>query len=171
MPSPPKHPSSGGVAPRRPSAAELDTGPTNQEPPRAARKQATAPTLPMGPRSRPASQDFSDAPTYVISREEILGDYAPQSEAPPSSQAPQAPQVSRAPQVASEWDAETTITTAPPEWEQEKERWEQQQDTSHDQPVDPRVQSLRARIEDDYGDIPVDDATLVRAPLKRPPRR
>ena len=174
MPAPPKHPSAGGgsgggVAPRRP-AAELDTGPTNQEPPRAARKQATAPTLPMGPRSaRPASQDFSDAPTYVISREEILGDYVPPSEAAPASHAAPAAPAPRAPQVASEWDAETTITTAPPEWEQEKQQWES--DTSHDQPVDPRVQSLRARIEDDYGDIPVDDATLVRAPLKRPPRR
>ncbi|MBK6462490.1 MAG: serine/threonine protein kinase [Myxococcales bacterium] len=181
MPAPPKHPSSGGgvASPKHPSSGggvhsrrptELDTGPTNEQP-RTASKQATAPTLPMGPRpARPVNQDFSDAPTYVISREEILGDYVPPPEPPQPPQSVQQAPASRAPQAASEWDAETTITTAPPEWEQEKEKWEQQ-DTNHDQPVDPRVQSLRSRIEDDYGDIPVDDATLVRAPLKRPPRR
>lgn len=120
-------------------------------PPPPASHSPTLPTAPAGPprpAPRTAAHDFSDAPTYVISREEILGDFVPSSR----------------PVEVTDWDAETTITTAPPEWAEE---------TSDDAraPEDPRFESLRQRIERDYGDIPLDDATLVRPARPRPPRR
>ena len=115
-------------------------------------------------------QDFSDAPTYVISREEILGDFV-------SNPRPPARPIVAKPTEISDWDAETTVTTAPPEWES---------DTSDDgpsphlvatpveserspAPAPDRVDSLRRRLEEEYGDLPVDDATLVHR--ARPPRR
>ncbi len=167
MAPPPQPPSSeeklrapvAGASPRQPTAAELDTGPTNEkEPPSrgAPRPQgwspspAAAPAVAQPPRPAPrsAAHDYSDGPTYVISREEILGDFVPSSR----------------PVEVTDWDAETTITTAPPEWDL---------DTSDDArlPDEPRFESLRERIEHDYGDIPVDDATLVRPLRPRPPRR
>ena len=90
---------------------------------------------------------------------------------------PPARPIAAKPTEISDWDAETTVTTAPPEWES---------DTSDDgpsphlvatpveserspAPAPDRVDSLRRRLEEEYGDLPVDDATLVHR--ARPPRR
>jgi hypothetical protein len=130
------------------------------------------------------AHDFSDAPTYVISRDQILGDFLKPAAAPVPVAAPM-PAPARAPArpvEISDWDAETTVTTAPPEWES---------DTSDDSPApaqvihveetyaegprapgalsDERIAQLRRQIEDEYGDLPLDDATLVHR--AKPPRR
>ena len=165
------------VTPQRPAPRRLDAvEPRKPEPlvqrkpeaaPSIARKFEPAPPAPIARKTEPMpaprkveAHDFSDAPTYVISREEILGDFLAGGLGPQSSH----------PTEISDWDAETTVTTAPPEWEG---------DTNDDAPMNAgdtyppppadRMEALRKRIEDEYGDLPVDDATLVHR--AREPRR
>ncbi len=134
-----------------------------------------------------SGHDFSDAPTYVISRDEIMGAMA-------SHLGPQ----SSGPTEVSEWDAETTVTTAPPDWhelvhghgahELEGDRDTDAGEASYhpvapysppappppaagrpaQKPADAHA-DLQRRLEDEYGDMPLDDATLVHR--GRLPRR
>lgn len=135
------------------------------------------------PEPSDSAHDFSDAPTYVISRAEIMGAIA-------SHLGPQ----SSGPTEVSDWDAETTVTTAPPEWHEHvhgHRSHEPDGDTEVGEPsyhpVAPYSPPLPAagrpaqklpadanadlqqRLDDEYGDMPLDDATLVHR--GRLPRR
>jgi len=182
---------------RRPTPTVAIVSPQRPQAPMAQARPPTAPLVPaLPPRSergasaprKAEAHDFSDAPTYVISRDQILGDFLKPAAAPVPAAAPM-PAPVRAPARAparpveiSDWDAETTVTTAPPEWES---------DTSDDSHApaqvihveetyaegprapgalsDERIAQLRRQIEDEYGDLPLDDATLVHR--AKPPRR
>ena len=94
----------------------------------------------------------------------------------------------------SDWDAETTVTTAPPEWHEHVQHHRSHEldgDTEVGEasyhPVTPYAppppaagrpaqkpapdasSDLQRRLEDEYGDMPLDDATLVHR--GRLPRR
>jgi serine/threonine protein kinase len=170
---------------RRPTPTVALVSPQRPQAPMAHARPAPAQVPAPPPRSESAprkaeAHDFSDAPTYVISRDQILGDFLKPAAPVPAPAPARAP---ARPVEISDWDAETTVTTAPPEWES---------DTSDDSPApaqvihnveetfaegprapgalsDERIAQLRRQIEDEYGDLPLDDATLVHR--AKPPRR
>ena len=116
------------------------------------------PELPRLPERR-TEPDYGDGPTFVISREEILGDFL----------------AGGLGADVSDWDAETTVTTGPPEWVEETQRGTKR--PTFPPPAAPAPSTkgqtterdLRKELEDEYGDMPLDDATLVHR--SRLPRR
>ena len=116
---------------------------------------------PPSSRSRPSTTDFSEAPTAIVSREQLFRSPLPSS----SLLRPVSPDDPLLRPIApGEWDSEATVTSGPPMWDEE--------DTHDDTQQPPSIEERSIHKISDLSDIPLDsDKTLIHRPKPPRPRR